>query len=884
MIHKWKTYFCFSLICFIFLLFLTRDLMFPKMWAFGDLSAFPKDIGITKNWGFYLWCGEGIGFLSFKPVNYYSIIILFSFVFGSLLAQKIVFLSTLLISFLTFYFLLRKFKVNSIPSLLGAFIYSFNPVTISEFTGGSMTLIVYAIFPLLLFYIIKITQSQEFNLKATAILGMLSFFIFNIHAAFWYILILMPILLLNKPLMNTNLKKTARLTIFLIIITLILLPNILGYTGIYGTTSSGKVPFESTAAYCYGDSTFYNIVRLAGNTGSAQAKEFLNYNTLSSYTILGYVLPIVAFLSFLIRNQHNNKSKKYLMTSAAFTFLVSSGLILIVKALPFIVDVNPILASLRNPVKLMYPLSFSLCFLFAIGIERLLIKSGKKHKRKWNIFISIILVSIILLYNYPALDGTLGLARVRGENYYIEDKYYTLSEILTEIDENYDDYRILFLPWEYPALLKTRSEIPNYFGVSVGARMAQDIEWLKNAFKITIAKNSSDRSYMLGLFGVKYIIIDNDFRSYYEGQTWYENLKKGRSYVIYNSNDAYWVTGESEYFYQIFNSDPNFEIVYENSDFAVFKNNRVITKLYTRSDVANFTLSYTSISENLLKNPSFENNIEHWRIYPGSLANITYDHQGNKMITLYGQEKWFTICYQVVPVKENVFYSLKFSVKGYNISDMHAKVLWYNISENLTEGNAFSMDYIKLYQMNLSDGVWSNVEKILSAPKEAKMARIYFLANRLKDFTSTVMCVDNVYFYETEMTIENKYEICSSIKNINYTKINPTKYITKINATYPLIIVLSETYNPSWICYINDEKITSIPLYGVINGFYINHTGFLDIVIEYEPQRWFYIGSAISITTLIACATYMTHDWTKNKNILKRVKKWSRSNSSQIPE
>jgi len=59
----------------------------------------------------------------------------------------------------------------------------------------------------------------------------------------------------------------------------------------------------------------------------------------------------------------------------------------------------------------------------------------------------------------------------------------------------------------------------------------------------------------------------------------------------------------------------------------------------------------------------------------------------------------------------------------------------------------------------------------------------------------------------------------------------------------------------------------------VINGFWINQTGLLEISIEYEPQKWFYMGSIISVSTLIACITYLIYDWIKKKDIIKRIKK-----------
>ena len=98
-----------------------------------------------------------------------------------------------------------------------------------------------------------------------------------------------------------------------------------------------------------------------------------------------------------------------------------------------------------------------------------------------------------------------------------------------------------------------------------------------------------------------------------------------------------------------------------------------------------------------------------------------------------------------------------------------------------------------------------------------------------------------------------------------YTKINPTLYEVKIkNATRPYIMSLVETYDPLWKASyeidttqtenpdegmsnvtnegIKDPKIPNIPLYSIINGFYVNKTGDYNLKIEYQPQKWFTQG------------------------------------------
>ena len=387
-----------------------------------------------------------------------------------------------------------------------------NPTTIAEFLVGSMTMVVYALFPVLLFLIMKIIRDTKFNLRDLLFLGLLGFFVFNVHAAFWYIIIIIPVLLIAIFFRQTNLKKILRLFIPIIIGITILLPNIIGYTGIYSATNSHRILFNSYASYTYGDATLSNLLRLAGNKGSAQSEEFLDYNSLSYLTIIGVIFSIIAFIPLItIRKQQLRKIIILLVFSTVFSFLLASGMILTIKNYPYIVDLHPILSSLRNPVKLMYPLSFSICFLFALGIESIIkkiIMIGQKNVLLKKSIVGVLLVGLILVYNYPALDGTMGLAKTRDNNYSVDNKYFDLISKFEAIDSDYKDYRVLFLPWELSTSLMATSINPNYFGFPAGTSVSSDIAWLKNVYEYTTSKNITDRNLLLSLFSVKYVVVE----------------------------------------------------------------------------------------------------------------------------------------------------------------------------------------------------------------------------------------------------------------------------------------------------------------------------------------------------------------------------------------
>ncbi|MCW3133025.1 MAG: hypothetical protein N2V78_01670 [Methanophagales archaeon] len=119
---------------------------------------------------------------------------------------------------------------------------------------------------------------------------------------------------------------------------------------------------------------------------------------------------------------------------------------------------------------------------------------------------------------------------------------------------------------------------------------------------------------------------------------------------------------------------------------------------------------------------------------------------------------------------------------------------------------------------------------------------------------------------------------------IGYTKINPTKYEVKVNATKPFMLSFAESYDPLWEArvYKDGEKVEvakSIPLYSVINGFWIDETGDLEIEIRYKPQDWFELGLWISGITFIFCIGFLFYDWRRERRaerLEKKVKKWLR--------
>jgi len=122
--------------------------------------------------------------------------------------------------------------------------------------------------------------------------------------------------------------------------------------------------------------------------------------------------------------------------------------------------------------------------------------------------------------------------------------------------------------------------------------------------------------------------------------------------------------------------------------------------------------------------------------------------------------------------------------------------------------------------------------------------------------TSTI--IDKKY-NETIEDLFNTNDVPPLAQVSEYKKVNPTKHLIKIsNATKPYLLSFAESYDPLWIAHIenNNSKVTNVPLYSMINGFYINKTGDYNLTIEYHPQKWFIEGVIVSIASLIIIIGY----------------------------
>lgn len=79
---------------------------------------------------------------------------------------------------------------------------------------------------------------------------------------------------------------------------------------------------------------------------------------------------------------------------------------------------------------------------------------------------------------------------------------------------------------------------------------------------------------------------------------------------------------------------------------------------------------------------------------------------------------------------------------------------------------------------------------------------------------------------------------------------NASKYTVTVATDRPFVLGFADLYDPRWSALVNGQKAGSFPLYGIVNGFYIEQTGDLEIIVEFEPQRCFLPGMVLTGLTL----------------------------------
>lgn len=216
-----------------------------------------------------------------------------------------------------------------------------------------------------------------------------------------------------------------------------------------------------------------------------------------------------------------------------------------------------------------------------------------------------------------------------------------------------------------------------------------------------------------------------------------------------------------------------------------------------------------------------------------------------------------------------------------------------------------------------SNEEWVTHRQIIKTPIGAKSVEVFLYSYPLDEDKKSINHYDNVTLIKIPdlrgayYAVEEPIDRLIGPESITFNLINPTKKLVHIKgATTPFYLAMSESFHPQWEAHFNNENINGfldswIPfvkpdrirdehhfeLNGFLNGWYVDTTEYcqnnnlctknpdgsydMELVIEFFPQRWFYLGLLISGTTFVGLIGYLGYDFVKrrrNKIAIKEVK------------
>jgi hypothetical protein len=114
-----------------------------------------------------------------------------------------------------------------------------------------------------------------------------------------------------------------------------------------------------------------------------------------------------------------------------------------------------------------------------------------------------------------------------------------------------------------------------------------------------------------------------------------------------------------------------------------------------------------------------------------------------------------------------------------------------------------------------------------------------------------------LYTNSAATTPDDLFQNQSQPAQISYEQVDPTRYRVRVRAERPFMLALAETYDPLWVASGPDFQVSSLPLYGVVNGFFLDRTGDYEIIVEYRAQQWARLGILLTSATVVGVGLLM---------------------------
>ena len=640
--------------------YMVRDVVLGRLYAFGDFPPYYGAQALEKFTATWHYQELGYAYIYNTLPAYLGVV---TGIAGPL-GQNLFYLALLPAGFLTFLVFSGRF-VDRLPArYVAAGLYALNPVTIGEFeSGGAGALIGFVGFPLVLHYLFAVVEDDEWRdaVKAGMVFGATTIVPW---LAFWMIGPFATYLAYRaRRAPRTLAKLVAAGSLGLVLA----LPNVHHVLQRAGQFDEGRSVLVDTLVWNYQTATLPAVLRLAGNHGMRVMNE-LGYNTAPTM-VVGLVVPLVALAAW----RRRDLVVFYAVASVGVAFIVLTG-----RGVTYpLFDLLPPLWSLRNPVKLQYPMLLSLCVLFGAGAATILDGIGPaKHPltpvwRRTDSVATVAVVALLVLplfaYAAPA-SGALGLQSLRGDDYYVHEEVDSVADRL--------DGKALWVPYGYTTQLRLRNAHPNHVGVKSGGVLhgIQNTEYVAAFFDDFAAGRPVDAR--LESLGVKYVVVSTDPPARYGD---------GPPRLVWKWG-APWLWGDPARFESRLADAPAYSVAFRTDHYTVYRVEGVRShgRFERRTGLSALVYPERSIARavgpNLLANPDFEDGTEGWWIPPDVTARVVDDAGGgsDRSLVLSAEEPAPNPIAQKVPVRRRYPYRVDVDAEGEGV----VHLFWYEGSKS----------------------------------------------------------------------------------------------------------------------------------------------------------------------------------------------------------
>src|SRR5437867_11120813 len=780
----------------------------------------------------------------------------------------------------------KKDKYVTIVAIISAFVFAYNPVNL-QFIGGISLLASVGMLPLSMYLVLQAGTKRYFPLLIALPL------VFSLGHPFVFLMTMMfTIIFMFVVYYRTlNLKHILSQLVLSSFVGILLLAWLIVPYLTVPTTSielGRNQQLERDTFDLVSNNNFFKIFILERDKflyTMTEPSDF--FGKIFHYTSLALEVGIAFFALLFMSTNHRLQKRTLLFLSAGFvacTFLALGSVGALDTPYWLFISQSGIGWIFRSPLKFQLYQGFFVSVLLAMSLAIIKYKISLNTGRYRKAIISPLLLVIVLAGS--SAYGIYNANLLSFNPISLPQEYTEINDIL---EAKHDGSRAIYYPryneiatsWSQGHLIgpfdTKSSRVPTYelsTTYSYVKQMLFDYPYTNQLL------SSPDYFEFLPSVGIKYIVFHND-RGYLVDQKNLEYLLSSNSLsTLYSKNGWYLFEVKGEPVQQIravhgVVETDNLAMVTSVSSpsVAVIDTSRLNGPALPDNlvKIRLFDHDLDVRLENLLQNPYFvsssNGSLEAWKLLNQMFgAERVLDMSNNEYAlelstAQSAKNVWSGLVSNEITVETESKYLFTLEAKTNNALGTHAKIQGYDVSEKtwkdlvfLTselEGQSASTLSIRPY----SD--WTVYSKVVTIPNSnIKKMRYVINAGTVADQSlgNAVSLVRKVGVYNLNSIGDNNERDTT----LDFVKINPTKYqVNIVNNGGPFVLSFAQAYEKGWIASYENKEIKSIPLFGMINGFYVDKAGTFTLTIEYRPQEFFWIGASISIIAIAGITLYL---------------------------